>query len=167
MLNHWAVATGPLCGSIVLCIHCAGLTCNCPKHASSCMAGAFVVQVLIGLKSELQQLLEQAATIDRSRGAAAGSQAGHEHVTDAASSSSTHTGNGTDSSTSSDIHLRGDVSGAGSKAGKQFLDDDHPFACAAIWQLPVMPLFFEAERPVTKQLAKDLMHVLAKTGVRS
>jgi hypothetical protein len=43
---------------------------------------------------------------------------------------------------------------------RQVLDSNHPFAQVAIWQLPVMPLFFEADRPAAKQLAKELMTAL-------
>jgi hypothetical protein len=43
---------------------------------------------------------------------------------------------------------------------RQALDSNHPFAQVAIWQLPVMPLFFEADRPAAKQLAKELMTAL-------
>lgn len=45
-------------------------------------------------------------------------------------------------------------------SSKPVLDVDHPFANVAIWQLPVMPLFFEADRTAAKQLAKDLMVAL-------
>jgi hypothetical protein len=37
------------------------------------------------------------------------------------------------------------------------LPDGHPYATAAIWQLPARPLFFEVDRTAAKQLAKDLM----------
>jgi hypothetical protein len=43
---------------------------------------------------------------------------------------------------------------------RQVLDSDHPFANVAIWQLPVVPLFFEADRPSAKELAKQLMAAL-------
>lgn len=39
---------------------------------------------------------------------------------------------------------------------RDVLPDDHPFATAAIWQLPATPLFFRAPRPVAKELAKQL-----------
>jgi hypothetical protein len=45
-------------------------------------------------------------------------------------------------------------------SSRQVLDSDHPFANVAVWQLPVVPLFFEADRPSAKELAKQLMAAL-------
>lgn len=77
-----------------------------------------------------------------SQGAPGGLGHDQEHVT----------GTSAQSSSSSD-----DSGSDGSSNGKQRqgpLDDDHPLATLAIWQIPAQPLFFAASRPAAKELAK-------------
>jgi hypothetical protein len=101
------------------------------------------VQVLLRLKQQLQALVD-AVPID----AAAPS----EHNTSA------------QQATAPPPEQREDVGMPAGEAGdggnvprrREVLPDDHPYATLAIWQLPPRPLYFEAERPLAKELAKHL-----------
>lgn len=120
-------------------------------------------QVLKKLKDDLQHLLDKAAAADCRATSSSGG-----------SSSRTDTADAVDGS-KRDVVLSpagqpvdqqqpgahdSDTEEPAPVPGRQTLDSDHPFANVAIWQLPVMPLFFEADRTAAKQLAKDLMEAL-------
>lgn len=113
-------------------------------------------QVLIKLKADLQELLDKAAAAQRvDTPSSSGSSSGH---ADGLHTSSSHPQPETSSSAGSAEDEPAE--GQGSTGSRQTLDSDHPFANVAIWQLPVVPLFFEADRPISKQLARDLMDAL-------
>lgn len=126
-------------------------------------------QVLIKLKTDLQQFLEKAAAAER---VAVHSSAGGSSSSSGASSSGhdvphadeTRSSSLRDKSSQAPAEIVEEIAEVGSDTpaagGRTVLDSDHPFANVAIWQLPVMPLFFEADRPAAKQLAKELMAVL-------
>lgn len=116
-------------------------------------------QVLIKLKVNLQELLDKAAAAERvdTPSSSGSSSSGH---ADGLHTSSSHPQPETSSSAGSAEDEPAEGDGQGSTSNRQTLDSDHPFANVAIWQLPVVPLFFEANRPVAKQLARDLMDVL-------
>lgn len=116
------------------------------------------VQVLIKLKADLQELLDKAAAAERvgTPSSFDGSSSSSSHA-DGLHTSSSHPQPGASSSAGAAEEDDGQGS---TSSSRQTLDSDHPFANVAIWQLPVVPLFFEADRPVAKQLAKDLMDAL-------
>jgi hypothetical protein len=113
------------------------------------------VQVLIQLKADLQQLLEKAAAAEQfaAHSSVSISSGGQSNDSSAAASSS-------DSSSTPGAEQADSHQEAPAASSRPVLDGDHPFANVAIWQLPVMPLFFEADRTAAKQLAKDLMAAL-------
>jgi hypothetical protein len=140
------------------------------------------VQVLMQRKAGLQLLLEQAAAAERAStsqggpsdavaaGVAAAATAAPAPAPAAAERDPDADGsNCSSSSSSSSSSSTSEAAAAQPPASKSAsrLEEDHPFAQVAIWRLPVVPLFFEAERPVAKQLAKDLMHDLTSSPVRA
>jgi hypothetical protein len=108
------------------------------------------MQELLKLKADLQQLAEAAAQQD-------GSSNGSSSSTVEAQAQS-----GSASEAAADDEAE---SSSSSSRRQQALDEDHPFATSAIWQLPVLPLFFEADRTAAKALAKTLHTELAAAGV--
>jgi hypothetical protein len=121
-----------------------------PCAALSQVAAAAASQELLRLKTELQQLLDAAAQQDGGSSSEATKLEGHDI---SASELEEDSEAGSRSSSSS------------SSKRQQALDEDHPFATSAIWQLPVLPLFFEADRTAAKGLAKTLHTELAAAGV--
>lgn len=100
------------------------------------------VQVLVGHKAQLAGLLEQAAVAERAAGIVppSSSSPGSAPSIDAAEQ---------------EQQQQPSVTGDSGR-----LDADHPFCTVAIWQLPVLPLFFAAERSTAKLVAKELVEVL-------
>jgi len=124
-------------------------------------------QVLKKLKDDLQHLLDKAAVADsRATSNNGGSSAGSSSRIDAADAvgGSKHDVGLSPAGQPVDQQQAGahdsDMEEPAAVPGRQTLDSDHPFAKVAIWQLPVMPVFFEADRTAAKQLAKDLMEAL-------
>jgi len=59
----------------------------------------------------------------------------------------------------------GEGSGAGAGARREVLEDGHPYATVAVWQLPATPLFFESSRAAAKDLAKELASISSSVRV--
>lgn len=113
------------------------------------------VQVLIKLKADLQQLLDKAAAAERAAAHISESTSSSAQSSDASAVASSSDSSSMPGTEQADTHQE-----APAASSRPVLDGDHPFANVAIWQLPVMPLFFEADRTAAKQLAKDLMVAL-------
>jgi hypothetical protein len=115
------------------------------------------LQELLRLKADLQQLLESAAEQEGS------SSNGNSSST--AVGTDGHAAQPLETATDDECESRSSSSSSSSSRRQQALDEDHPFATSAIWQLPVLPLFFEADRTAAKVLAKTLHNELAAAGV--
>jgi hypothetical protein len=113
------------------------------------------VQELLKLKADLQQLAEAAAHQD-------GSSNGSSSSFTAEALHGIHSGSSPETEADDDAVSN---STSSSSRRQQTLDEDHPFATSAIWQLPVLPLFFEADRTSAKGLAKTLHTQLAAAGL--
>ncbi len=103
------------------------------------------VQILLKLKSRLQQLQEWEQEQQQPRQAASSSSS--------SSSSSAQEDGAADGSSSSS-------SSGGGGSGRLIPDEMHPFCKAAIWQIAPQPLFFEAQRSVAKDFAKAVVRAL-------
>ncbi len=104
------------------------------------------VSELLKRKAALQQLLDAAAAAD-------------EAATAVASGSSSNGSGGEADDDTGEASASGCADADGASAGwqrREVLPEDHPFAVAAIWQIPVMPLFFSTDRSGAKTLAKAL-----------
>jgi hypothetical protein len=106
------------------------------------------VQELLQLKAQLQDLLDRAAAAEAAAASSSSVQQPQQSQDEAAAAAAA-------------------AAAARPPEGRaQGLEEDHPFARVAIWQLPVVPLFFEAEtqhdRTAAKQLARDLTEALSK-----
>jgi hypothetical protein len=113
------------------------------------------MQVLIQLKADLQQLLDKAAAAERAAAHSSASLSRSDQSSDSSAAASS-----SDNSSILGMDPTDSDQETPAASSRQVLDGDHPFANVAIWQLPVMPLFFEADRTAAKQLAKDLMVAL-------
>ncbi|KAF8071014.1 hypothetical protein HT031_001095 [Scenedesmus sp. PABB004] len=122
------------------------------------------VQELLRLKAALAALLDAAAAAEA--GAASGSDGAGTSSSSGSSSGSSGDGAEAGAAAGDPGGEAGDGPALGGRRRGASLPDDHPFALAAIWQLPVLPLFFEADRPVAKDLAKELSRQLAGAGAR-
>lgn len=101
------------------------------------------VQVLLKLKSRLQQLQEWEQEQQQPGQAASSSSSG-----------------GSSSSSSAQEDGAADGSSTSSTSGRLIADETHPFCKAAIWQIAPQPLFFAAQRSVAKDFAKAVVRAL-------
>lgn len=108
------------------------------------------------MKADLQQLLDRAAAAE----IAASQGHGSSSISSSSSSNGVAAASEAAGLDADSTVLGGQQEAPAAGSSRQVLDSDHPFANVAIWQLPVVPLFFEADRPSAKELAKQLMAAL-------
>jgi len=128
-----------------------------------------VLQELLRRKEQLQQLLTRAAEVE-----AAVHRDSHEYGRDmepscaGSDTTATRVQPAAAAAAAAMAAVMMAVRAAGSDSSsndsrrrkEESLKEDHPFACAAIWQIPALPLFYSAERPMAKELAKQLSSAL-------
>ena len=150
----------------------ASTAANSPPAAAASPAGPHAEQILVVATITNRQETTPAAAVEAAHMAAAVEAANTSIVPEAGeavsegitplTSGSLHSTDGTE--------MEGCVtngntgSSRGSRGGsalrpKEVLPDAHPYATAAIWQIPPRPLFFQAERSVAKKLAKAIMAI--------
>lgn len=106
--------------------------------------------MLLQLKAQLQKLLDSAAGADSSGANLSADQlTGSSEISDGSSAAAEEQ----------------EVASVTSSRKQEVFNEDHPFVNVAIWQLPVMPLFFAIERTAAKALAKTISESLGAVAV--
>lgn len=139
----------------------------CSIFAPCCLYVVLALQDLLKLKADLQQLLDAAAgqeTKQHECSSSTGSSDSNSSSAGLEEHQQQHHMQDASAPTDIDIHSqpsRSNSSSTGAGRKQQMLPEDHPFANAAIWQLPVLPLFYQADRTTAKDLARNLSSTLA------